>query len=256
MYIIDGIYLAMDLALGVTDHPKGDMPNVKMPTMGGRYFWTTAEENDKYKLQVHKITGHARILDDRNRRIAWGAADVMKEKFRIISSNPELVPGDIIGIKRPSALYEHYAVYIGNDEVIHYAGNGADFSKKICVHKAPMSEFLKGQKSFFVLDFPDEYGKPTKVTYSSGKVEHGGRASFFSKLLKSGAYHLYTPEETIRRAESRLGENKYNLGFNNCEHFAIWCKTGISESHQVENVLSFISPLNVRIVPFIGPRIF
>jgi Lecithin retinol acyltransferase len=30
----------------------------------------------------------------------------------------------------------------------------------------------------------------------------------------------------IKRAESRLGESEYNLLFNNCEHFAVWCKTG------------------------------
>jgi Lecithin retinol acyltransferase len=40
----------------------------------------------------------------------------------------------------------------------------------------------------------------------------------------------------IQRAKSRLGESKYNLLFNNCEHFATWCKNGLSESEQVKNV--------------------
>ena len=31
---------------------------------------------------------------------------------------------------------------------------------------------------------------------------------------------------TLERAKSRMGEQKYNLLFNNCEHFANWCKTG------------------------------
>ena len=39
---------------------------------------------------------------------------------------------------------------------------------------------------------------------------------------------------TLRRAMSRIGEQSYNLLFNNCEHFANWCKTGRYSSAQME----------------------
>jgi hypothetical protein len=45
-----------------------------------------------------------------------------------------------------------------------------------------------------------------------------------------------TPEqlaETARRALSRVGENRYVLLWNNCEHFANWCATGLAISYQV-----------------------
>ena len=42
---------------------------------------------------------------------------------------------------------------------------------------------------------------------------------------------------TLRRAMSRIGEQRYNLLFNNCEHFATWCKTGRHRSGQVEDWL-------------------
>ncbi|MBM5793672.1 MAG: NC domain protein, partial [Cyanobacteria bacterium K_DeepCast_0m_m1_088] len=42
---------------------------------------------------------------------------------------------------------------------------------------------------------------------------------------------------TLQRAQSRLGEQSYNLLFNNCEHFAHWCKTGRHRSAQVEDWL-------------------
>ena len=42
---------------------------------------------------------------------------------------------------------------------------------------------------------------------------------------------------TLRRAMGRLGEQRYNLLFNNCEHFAHWCKTGRHRSSQVEDWL-------------------
>ena len=42
---------------------------------------------------------------------------------------------------------------------------------------------------------------------------------------------------TLRRAMSRIGEQNYNLLFNNCEHFATWCKTGRHRSSQIESAL-------------------
>jgi hypothetical protein len=44
----------------------------------------------------------------------------------------------------------------------------------------------------------------------------------------------FSREEIVRRARSQIGSKGYNLVFYNCEHFARWCKTGKSESKQVE----------------------
>ena len=49
---------------------------------------------------------------------------------------------------------------------------------------------------------------------------------------------MFSGEETVNRARSRLGEESYNLIFNNCEHFALWCKTGKSKSIQVEKAVT------------------
>ena len=48
----------------------------------------------------------------------------------------------------------------------------------------------------------------------------------------------FDPEAVVSRAKSRLGERKYDPVTNNCEHFALWCKTGISSSEQVRSVLN------------------
>ena len=42
---------------------------------------------------------------------------------------------------------------------------------------------------------------------------------------------------TLQRAMSRIGEQNYNLLFNNCEHFATWCKTGRHRSDQIDSAL-------------------
>lgn len=49
--------------------------------------------------------------------------------------------------------------------------------------------------------------------------------------------HASSTGVTLRRAMGRIGEQNYNLLFNNCEHFAIWCKTGRHRSSQVESML-------------------
>lgn len=54
----------------------------------------------------------------------------------------------------------------------------------------------------------------------------------------------YIADTAIARAESRLGEHQYNLLYNNCEHFATWCKTGISNSRQIENFIPVLKHLN------------
>ena len=46
----------------------------------------------------------------------------------------------------------------------------------------------------------------------------------------------FDPETVVSRAKSKLGERKYDPVTNNCEHFALWSKTGIASSEQVNNV--------------------
>lgn len=46
----------------------------------------------------------------------------------------------------------------------------------------------------------------------------------------------FDPETVVSRAKSQLGKREYNACTNNCEHSALWCKTGISSSDQVNKV--------------------
>ncbi|MEC4893702.1 MAG: lecithin retinol acyltransferase family protein [Oscillatoria sp. PMC 1051.18] len=55
----------------------------------------------------------------------------------------------------------------------------------------------------------------------------------------------YVSDVAVRRAENRLGERKYNLVFNNCEHFATWCKTGVNYSKQIKDFIPVLSHINV-----------
>ena len=54
------------------------MPNIPMPTLGGHTFWITLTSWKGYKLQQNQITNHARILDSKDVRIAWGNVNGMR----------------------------------------------------------------------------------------------------------------------------------------------------------------------------------
>ena len=113
----------------------------------------------------------------------------------------------MIYVKRMGDLYRHYGIYAGNNRVIHYAGKVGDWGDDVSIHESPLHEFLQGARRFAVCEFKTHCEIP--------------------------GYHLYTREETLQRAYRRLGERNYNLITNNCEHFALWCRTGISSSSQV-----------------------
>jgi hypothetical protein len=63
-----------------------------------------------------------------------------------------------------------------------------------------------------------------------------------SKFAKKQRIHIkrhlrsFSQTRVVKRARRRLGERNYNLIFNNCEHFANWCKKGRSRSPQVEDL--------------------
>lgn len=155
-----------------------------------------------------------------------------------------LQPGDILAAKRASGVYYHFAVYIGNNRVIHYAAKGGDFGSEISIHEAPYSEFEGNSKEIFVLDFPETASDlPKKIQVGSSSVygDLAGYSSFdWLSFIRELKYKLYSPQETVNRARSRIGETKYSLVANNCEHFAIWCKTGIHESHQVNAIMEVL----------------
>ena len=58
----------------------------------------------------------------------------------------------------------------------------------------------------------------------------------------------YTPTEIVARARSRIGERRYDLLANNCEHFCEWAIMGRSSSVQVERFLTSPLALLRRIV--------
>lgn len=127
-----------------------------------------------------------------------------------VEKKKRLYPGDVIFVERMGGLYRHYGLYIGKEKVIHYASNDGDFGETISIHEDTLTRFLSEAERCYICKFPAHAPVP--------------------------GYHRFTKQEALERAYQRLGETEYDLIHNNCEHFAIWCRTNISESLQVRTL--------------------
>lgn len=120
------------------------------------------------------------------------------------------VMGDHIRVKRMHGIYTHHGIYVSDNEVIHFTGTDDDNimdSSKNMVISSDLNFFLKGGE-LEVKEYTDEEFQD-----------------------------LYAPDQIVAYARSCLGDDGYNLIFNNCEHFANVCTLGRFRSHQVERLL-------------------
>jgi len=234
--------------------------------MDKEYCWEDLDYAGNATMQRHVVTGQCRIIDKYGQLLEQGTQEQMEQAMirrteieaamrkqtpvmRTDSFTGEPVPifqnctpvqaqyGDIIGVSRSNGAYEHYGIYVSETCVVHYA---LDSNTTIhpTIHATSMRHFLGKDTDYFVLDFPNPYQAPVKLGSQPGTSQPDNVSEeLANQLSQSYGYHLYTPEETVARARSRIGESSYSLLKNNCEHFAIWCKTGVSESLQVSGML-------------------
>ena len=62
-----------------------DLPNINMPTMGGKVWWRDLVNVDGWRVQQNSVTKHCRILDPDDIRRAWGGEDAMVKLFNKIA---------------------------------------------------------------------------------------------------------------------------------------------------------------------------
>ncbi|SDE16916.1 lecithin retinol acyltransferase family protein [Paraburkholderia lycopersici] len=94
--------------------------------------------------------------------------------------------------------YSHHGIYVGAGRVVHYAG--------LCksLHRGPVEE----------------------VTLERFAAGH-------EVAVVAHPLAAYAGRAAVARARSRLGEDRYRLLSNNCEHFCTWCVDGKGRSEQV-----------------------
>lgn len=165
--------------------------------------------------------------------------------FELLSSNEnvdKLNLGDIIYVDR--GLYKHFGVYSGENKVIYYTKDKNNELDGI-IRETSLKTFLNNENKCFICNF-DENGNRTSI--SQFNSQSCVPMIFDYELDKNMNRKLYSAEETVRRARNCIGNKGYNLVCNNCEHFAIWCKTGVSESGQVNSIIDLITQKHLFIM--------
>ena len=134
---------------------------------------------------------------------------------KCVCSLAELRTGDHIAFHQMCNSYWHHAIVESIDssanklDVIEYSNTAIDFLDDNCSPPRKLKDI--------------ELAKVKRVTYN---FQSGG------VYLMSHA-HCLDPDTVVQRARGKLNERQYNPLTNNCEHFAMWCKTGESSSDQV-----------------------
>jgi hypothetical protein len=98
--------------------------------------------------------------------------------------------------------YTHHGLYVGKGRVVHYPGMVGRF-RGGPVEEISLEQFARG--------------------HAVG--------------VRTDSTPRFERENVVRRARSRLGEDRYHVLRNNCEHFCEWCLSGVSRSPQVESML-------------------
>jgi hypothetical protein len=114
--------------------------------------------------------------------------------------DPEREPPLGAHIVTPRRGYTHHGIYVGGGRVVQYGGLSWGL-RRGPVEEVPLAQFSQG--------------RPVWV-----------------RLVGS---HWFDQHEVVRRARLRLGEDRYSVLTNNCEHFCEWCVRGQHRSYQVDD---------------------
>jgi hypothetical protein len=106
-------------------------------------------------------------------------------------------------IVTPRRGYTHHGIYVGCGKVVQYGGLARGL-RRGPVEEVDLTQFAQGRPIWVRVD----------------------------------ASRRFDREEVCRRARSRIGEDRYHLLTNNCEHFCEWCVRGEHRSYQVDEFVS------------------
>jgi len=96
--------------------------------------------------------------------------------------------------------YSHYGIDLGNGKVAHFQADSFWVRRESVIVEADIETFLKDGTLKVVYDIPYKFSR----------------------------------KDVVERAKAAMGTDfgGYSILFNNCEHFAMWCVTGVRESRQ------------------------
>ncbi|CAA0837810.1 NC domain-containing protein-related [Striga hermonthica] len=151
-----------------------------------------------------------------------------------------LKAGDHIYSWRTAYVYAHHGIYVGDDKVIHFTRHGQEVGTGTVLDLLLVSSSPAGARTPCPTCSPPEDGHGVVIScldcFLSGGIlyrfEYAVSPALFLAKARGGTCTLAIPDEdetVVHRARYLLdnGFGCYNVFKNNCEDFAIYCKTGL-----------------------------
>ena len=185
------------------------------------------------------------LLRDIGRRLLRSAADYQKSRERSreydgVMSLDDVHSGEVVKVDR--GFYDHYGIFLrtlGRDgeelHVIHYTGRNGHNDFNGIVRETALNTFLDGADEFMVCRY--DGGECVSRFLVRDILRTRASISGFSGMDELADSPGLEGVQAVERGRSSIGAEGYSLPVNNCEHFAVWCRTGESESSQVDDVL-------------------
>ena len=147
----------------------------------------------------------------------------------------DLKPGDHIYCYRHGMIYSHHGIYIGERDcqVIHFdAPYGETKSKySAMIRSCSLSSFLKGDQLRLV-----SYDEPFLLkAVKKSESCHCIKSRPAAEVISTAKHLLKNPHKW----------DEYNVVDNNCESFAYYCKTGLSNYSGQGSRLKFLKIFDV-----------
>ncbi|KAI6678924.1 hypothetical protein NL676_039720 [Syzygium grande] len=154
----------------------------------------------------------------------------------------QLKPGDHIYSWRLSYLYAHHGIYVGEEKVVHFTrGAGHEIGTGTVLDRIIFSSSPSPPVGTQCQICGDQSRLDGVISscidcfLSGGNLylfEYGVSPAFYLAKARGGTCTLAKsdpPEDVLHRAFFLLqnGFGGYNLFKNNCEDFAVYCKTGL-----------------------------
>lgn len=144
-----------------------------------------------------------------------------------------MAAGDHIYVQRFGGVYAHHGIDCGDGSVIHYTGERWHSPRR--VERTPLDRFARDGE-VQVRDYSGFFEQLQNPENLPRRMQAELRQALASLLGRRQQRKAFAPEAVIARARGRLGESRFDIMLHNCEHFATWCKTGISDSQQVWSI--------------------
>lgn len=140
-----------------------------------------------------------------------------------LSAEKDFEEGDLVEISR--GIYSHWAVYSGDGNAIHLTGIAG-----------PSNSDSNASHLFYVSGV--SFAKAAVIEEPLSSIKGYSTARKNNRLFWRS--DPFPGNEIVQRARSQIGPVEYNILWNNCEHFAKWCRYGLKISDQVTDLFNYI----------------